>query len=112
MTRGDTEQTKVHHKGQEDDFIVIAESKEQVKKWTEDKTIPLVDVVSSFDVFVTDKHGVQGQLNRASKSQLENEFGTSKEDDVVKLILEKGEVQNSKLGARQGERNQANASGA
>lgn len=39
------------------------------------------------------RHGAQGQLDRASKSMLENEYGTSKEDEVVAKILEKGDVQ-------------------
>jgi hypothetical protein len=56
-----------------------------------------LDVVSSFDVFVTNKHGTQGTLNRASKGVMENEFGTSKEDDVVKKILEDGAVQEQKV---------------
>jgi Shwachman-Bodian-Diamond syndrome (SBDS) protein len=55
MTRADTEQVKVHYKGKEDDFIVLAESIEAVKKWKADKTIPLIDVVNSFDVFTTNK---------------------------------------------------------
>jgi hypothetical protein len=55
MTKGDTQQTKIHYKGTEDDFIILAESVEAVKKWKEDKTIPLIDVVNSFDVFTTGK---------------------------------------------------------
>jgi hypothetical protein len=38
--------------------------------------MPLVDVLDSYDIFVTNKHGSQGVLDRASKSQIENEFGT------------------------------------
>jgi hypothetical protein len=56
MTRADTEQIKVHYKGNEDDFIVMAESVEAVKRWKEDKSTPLVDVVNSFDVFTTHKY--------------------------------------------------------
>lgn len=37
--------------------------------------------------------GAQGMLEGASHSQLENEFGTSNEDEVVKQILEKGNLQ-------------------
>jgi ribosome maturation protein Sdo1 len=111
MTRADTEQVKVHYKGKEDDFIVLAESVDAVKKWKGDKTIPLIDVVNSFDVFTTNKHGVQGQLDRASKGVLENEFGSSKDDDVVTKILEKGDVQETKAHARQGERNPTNGPG-
>jgi hypothetical protein len=54
MTRADTQQVKVHFKGTQDDFVVMAESVEAVKKWKTDKSIPLVDVVNSFDVFHTD----------------------------------------------------------
>jgi len=43
------------------------------------------------------RHGKQGILNTASKGQLENEFGTSNEDDVVKKILKEGSVQSSEV---------------
>lgn len=56
MVRADNVQTKVHFKGAEDDFIIIVTSAEMVKKWKEDKTIPLVDVVDAFDVFCTHKY--------------------------------------------------------
>lgn len=49
-----------------------------------DKTHLLTDV--------TPRHGNQGILDTASKGSLESEFGTSKDDDVVKQILEKGNV--------------------
>lgn len=55
MVRADGNITKIHYKGQEDDFVMIVESAEAVKKWKEDKTVPLVDVVNSFDIFIT--HG-------------------------------------------------------
>jgi ribosome maturation protein Sdo1 len=97
MVRGDSEQVKVHYKGNDDDFIVMAESIDAVKKFKEDQSVPLVDVVDSFDVFVTHKQGAQGHLDRASKASLENEFGTSNDDEVVKKILEKGSVQEVKV---------------
>jgi len=111
MTRADTDLVKVHFKGKEDDFIIMAESSDAVKKWKNDKSTPLVDVVNSFDVFTTHKHGAQGQLDRASRALLDNEFGSSKEDDVVKQILEKGEVQETKGAARQGQTNPVNGPG-
>ena len=46
-----------------------------------------------------DRHGKQGVLNTASNSQLENEFGTKNEDEVVKKILEKGDIQTSEVRA-------------
>jgi hypothetical protein len=55
MARGEAQQTKVHFKGKDDDYIVIAESLEAINKWKKDSSIPLADVVGSFDVFVTGK---------------------------------------------------------
>jgi hypothetical protein len=43
------------------------------------------------------RHGAQGNLDTASKSTLENEFGSVSEDEVIKQILEKGELQESKV---------------
>ena len=55
---------------------MIVASADAVAKYRKDSSTPLVDVVDSFDVFVTNKHGSQGVLNRASGGQIENEFGT------------------------------------
>jgi len=44
-------------------------------------------------VFDDDRHGAQGTLDTASKASLENEFNTKSEDDVLKIILEKGKVE-------------------
>lgn len=52
--------------------------------------MPLSEVLESYDIFTTGGHGVQGNLDQASKSQLENEFGTTDENEVLKQILEKG----------------------
>lgn len=38
------------------------------------------------------RHGNQGVMDTASKGQLEDEFGTSKDEEVVKQILEKGTI--------------------
>lgn len=38
------------------------------------------------------RHGNQGIMDTASKGQMEDEFGTSKEEEVVTKILEKGHV--------------------
>lgn len=53
--RANGQVTKVHFKGKEDDFVVIVESAEAVKEWKADKSKPLVQVVDSFDIFIT--HG-------------------------------------------------------
>jgi len=49
------------------------------------------------EILTTPRHGKQGVLNTASNSQLENEFGTKNEDEIVKKILEKGDVQSSEV---------------
>lgn len=43
------------------------------------------------------RHGNQGILDTASKSVLENEFGTSKDDEVVAQIIEKGSINESEV---------------
>nr|POE79801.1 sdo1-like protein c21c3.19 [Quercus suber] len=105
MVRGNDSTTKVHYKGQEDDFIVLVDSAKAVTDWKGDRTIPLAQVVSGWKVFVTHKHGTQGILDTASKGALESEFGTSKEEDVVQQILEKGSVQESENPGRGGSKN-------
>lgn len=45
--------------------------------------------------FLRIRHGAQGVLDSASKNALENEFGTSNDDDCMVKILEGGEYQTS-----------------
>lgn len=72
--------------------VIIADA-DTYKKWKAgDKTIPLADVVDSFQIFHTGQ-GAQGIMGHPSKQQLENDFGSHKDTDVVLQILEKGEMQ-------------------
>ncbi|KAF2638322.1 DUF1960-domain-containing protein [Massarina eburnea CBS 473.64] len=105
MARGNEQQTKVHYKGSADDYIIFVDSVQALEEWKKDSSVPLAQVVSGFKVFVTHKHGNQGVLDTASNQQLESEFGSSKEDDVVKAILQKGTVQESDNKERQGDTN-------
>ena len=59
---------------------MIVASADAVAKYRKDPSTSLVDVVDSFDIFVTNKHGSQGVLNRASSGQIENEFETYSPD--------------------------------
>jgi hypothetical protein len=45
MARGNVANTKVFYQGSSEGYVVFVESEEIVKKWKEDKTIPLTDVV-------------------------------------------------------------------
>lgn len=112
--RGNAQNTKVHYKGNTDDFVVMVESEQAVKEWLADRSIPLAQVVDGFKIFVTHKyvnqaqgqsqsctntfrHGSQGVMDTASKASLENEFGTKSEDEAIKLILEKGKAEQSSV---------------
>jgi len=110
MPRGNGPVTKVFLKGQTDDFIVFVESAEDVAKWKKDQSIPLAQVVNSFKIMLTHKHGAQGQLDEASNASLENEFGTKNEDEVIKKILTDGQVQNVENSERSGDRNESKGS--
>lgn len=55
MTRGETTQTKVHYKGKDEDFVVFLDDVQSYKKWQDDKSVPLAQVVSAFKIFVTHK---------------------------------------------------------
>jgi len=105
MPRGNGPVTKVFYKGASDDFIVFVESPQDLANWKKDHSIPLAEVVNSFKILVTHKHGAQGQMDTASKASLENEFGTSNEDEVIKKILEEGQPQTVDQHERPGNRN-------
>ncbi|KIL00523.1 hypothetical protein PAXRUDRAFT_821616 [Paxillus rubicundulus Ve08.2h10] len=75
-----------------DEFLAIVNPVEY-KKWKAgDTTISLTEVVDSFEIFHSGQ-GAQGYLGRPSKQQLENIFGTSKDIDAMKILLEKGKEQ-------------------
>ncbi|KAK4147628.1 ribosome maturation protein [Dichotomopilus funicola] len=108
MARGETNQAKLFYKGADEVFAIFLDSVEDYEKWREDKSIPLAQVVSSFKVFTTGKQSTTGLLDGASKSTLENEFGTSVDDDVVLKILEGGTLQEVQMPERQGPKNDSN----
>ncbi|KAM0437509.1 hypothetical protein ACHAPT_001873 [Fusarium lateritium] len=105
MARGETQQTKVYFKGSSEEFLIFIDDVEAYKKWQSDKSVPLAHFISSFKIFLTHGQGLQGTYDTASKAALENEFGTSVDDDVIKQILEKGETQTSEMPERQGTKN-------
>ncbi|CZS98329.1 related to RNA binding protein [Rhynchosporium agropyri] len=104
MVRGEASVIKCHYKGKTEDFVVFVDDAEAAEKMKTDSTIPLAQVVSSFKIFVS-KQGKQGPLDGASNQTLETEFGTSVEEEVIKQIIAKGEMQHSEGAARQGQKN-------
>ncbi|MCJ1311061.1 hypothetical protein MMC25_004731 [Agyrium rufum] len=105
MPRGNAGQTKVHFQGKDEDFIILVDDAQAVRDWVKDRTVPLAQVVSGFKIFITHKHGAQGVLDTASKATLENEFGTSNDEDCIIKILENGTVQETENSERQGPKN-------
>ncbi|KIM46427.1 hypothetical protein M413DRAFT_8284 [Hebeloma cylindrosporum] len=90
-----TKLTKVLYKPdhtQPHEYSIII-NPEEYKKWMEgDTTIPLADVVDSFQVFVSE-HGTQGILRQPSKQQLDTDFGTHKDTEIVEFMLKNGKEQ-------------------
>lgn len=95
MPRATEVNAKVFYKGTADDFIVFVDDAVTLNEWRKDRSVPLARVLNGWKIFVTHKHGAQGLLDGASKGTLESEFGTSKEEDCMVQILEKGECQSS-----------------
>ncbi|KAL3472143.1 ribosome maturation protein [Aspergillus californicus] len=108
--RGNDSSNKIFYKGRSDDFIIFIEDVATLKNWKNDSTIPLSDVVNGWKIFVTHKHGSQGVLDGASKASLENEFGTSNDEECVKKILLGGELQGYTQRERGGDTNIMNGS--
>jgi len=53
MPRGNVSQTQVFYKGSSgDQFCVFVESEEMLKKWKDDSTIPMTDVVAGWKILV------------------------------------------------------------
>ncbi|CAN8098864.1 unnamed protein product [Discula destructiva] len=111
--KGATEQTKVHYKGEntQEDFVIFVDDVSEYEKYVaglKNKEVAkpgLTAFISSFQIFITHKQGPQGTLDTASKQELENEFGSSKDTDVIEKILEKGDKIHSKMPERQGTKN-------
>ncbi|KAG5648837.1 hypothetical protein DXG03_000186 [Asterophora parasitica] len=74
------------------EYTVIVNPEEFKKLCFTDTSIPLAEVVDSFTIFHSTQ-GRQGYLGQPSKQQLDTDFGTSNDTDVVKIILEKGKDQ-------------------
>ncbi|KAI8140974.1 ribosome maturation protein [Fennellomyces sp. T-0311] len=86
--------TKVVYRGDgEQDFFVLA-NPGMVSRWRKDKTIPLVDVVQSFDVMTTSTGGETGEFVRPPKGILASAFHTSNMDKVVEQIVANGDEKN------------------
>ncbi|EPZ33057.1 hypothetical protein ROZALSC1DRAFT_29269 [Rozella allomycis CSF55] len=80
-----------HHHGTQEEFFVLV-NPDSLEKWRKDKTIPLVEVVESFDVFTIASGGHTGISDRPSKQMLAKYFETENTTEIIQKILQSGEV--------------------
>lgn len=70
-------------------LMVYPEMHEKQKK---DKSIPLAEVVGSFQIHKFDRPGSKsGMLVKPSKREFEEAFGTTNVDELVQFMLDNGE---------------------
>ncbi|KAJ5941885.1 hypothetical protein N7516_002053 [Penicillium verrucosum] len=110
MARGNETANKIFYKGSSEDFIVFVDDLQILQKWKSDRSVPLTEVLNGWKIFVTHSHGAQGVLDTASQSALQNEFGTTKDDECMVKILEGGEYQATTAREREGGKNDSNGS--
>ena len=79
-----------------DEYIVIVNSEAYVSWRNGDKTIPLADVVESFQI-MTSGQGQQGIMGQVSKQQMHAVLATKKEDEAIVKLLEQGTMQAGSL---------------
>ncbi|KZT62798.1 FYSH domain-containing protein [Calocera cornea HHB12733] len=78
-----------------DEMIMVIDDAAAYQKWKDgDHTIPLVEILDGFSVYHSNQ-GSQGVLGKASKQTLETVFDTSNEDEVARIMLEKGTLKSS-----------------
>ncbi|EIE80557.1 hypothetical protein G6F46_005964 [Rhizopus delemar] len=83
--------TKVVYKSPDQTEFFVVANHGMRSKWKKDKSIPLIDVVQTFDIHTTITGSNTGEYVHPSKGTLESHFGTSNVDDIVKKIVEEGE---------------------
>jgi len=102
--------TKLIYKpdSQKTDEYILFVNPEEYKKYADgDTSIPIVDVVSSYDVFFSTQ-GNQGKLGKASKQQLENVFNTSNDTSVAEFMIKNGVMQHAdRIGDSTANKNQS-----
>ncbi|KAG8714260.1 hypothetical protein FRC08_012159 [Ceratobasidium sp. 394] len=72
-----------------EEYVIVVNPEEYKKYKDGGHSVAPALIVDSFDVFHSST-GHTGKLGKASKQQLESTFGTSRDDEVVKQILDKG----------------------
>ncbi|CAE6465481.1 unnamed protein product [Rhizoctonia solani] len=94
-----------------EEYMVVVDPVEHKKYKEGDTSVPLSRIVDSYSVYHSST-GHTGKWGKASKQQLEGTFETSKDDDVVKIIVDKGVSRTSdSFASKLGDTNLARGSG-
>lgn len=72
-------------------FVLMVDP-EMYAKQKKDKSIPLAEVVGSFQVLKYELPGRSGKMVKPSRREVEDVFGTTNEDNLVSFMLEKGKL--------------------
>jgi len=74
-------------------MMVNSEEYQKYKKG--ETTIPIAEVLDSFDVFRFDGKGKEGIMSRPSSSQLKDAFGSTNDMAIAEFFLKNGEIHGS-----------------
>ena len=86
----------VHGSSDTHPTMVIMVDAPAYQEWKKDKSIAIANVVDSFTVLKYEM-GRSGILNKPSKSELDATFGTTNVDDIIKIMLENGELHHKSM---------------
>ena len=62
-----------------------------------DKTIPLAQIVDSYEILKFEKPGKEGTLGKPAKVELEAVFGTSNVDEIAEFMVNNGQIHGKSL---------------
>lgn len=77
--------------------MVLMVDEEMLGRYQRDKSIPLANVVDSFEVLKYAQGSRSGMLGKPSKRELEETFGTTRDDEIVEFMLQHGEIHGKHL---------------
>lgn len=75
--------------------MVMIVDAEVMSKYRKDKTVPLVEVFDSFQVFKFGTPGKEGKLVKPSDEELKSTFGTTNDMAIAEFMAKKGEMHGS-----------------
>lgn len=71
--------------------MVLMVDSESYEKYKKDSSVPIAEVVDSFDVLKYDQ-GKSGHLDRPSQAEIKDTFGTTNENEIVEFMLKNGQL--------------------